>query len=617
MGQGFARLMGALAKGALLIVLATVGCVSTPPEPERVADPGSARGTAQGTVIGSRSESGGLSWLGIPFAQPPLGALRWKAPRPPSPRAEPLEALDFGPECVQFAGPAGSDAGSVVGSEDCLYLNVFAPATAQPGSEPGLPVMVWIHGGGNSVGSAHVYDSSRLAAQENVIVVTIHYRLGVLGWFSHPALRTPGASPSDGSGNYAVLDMVRALEWVRSEIAGFGGDPRRVTIFGESAGGTNVFALLLSPPARGLFHRAISQSGSLSSVPRAEAEGIRENVEGAHVNSSGEVLLDLLVADGSADDRASARTKRASLSPAEVGDYLRGKTPGELMAVFDGANFGGMYWIPQLIRDGAVIPLGEPLDVIRAGEFARVPVIFGTNRDEVKLFAMMGSEHVTRFFGIPVWLNDERAYTLETEYPSQMWKVRGADDPARAVVSREPGRVFVYRFDWDEERKLLFADLSTLVGAGHAVEIPFVFGNLDLGGLGEYIFDPERRPAADALSVAMMGYWGEFARTGNPGRATGGDLPLWLPWDASSADGVRMLILDTPADGGLRMSSQSLTREGVLAQIAEDPRFEDLAERCAVYRSLAERGDALSPAEYTAILGGACAAYPLAEFGRD
>jgi len=617
--------MGAKAVLAVILtlVLALVGCASSQPKPERTVDPETARETGQGTVIGSRSENGSLAWLGIPFAQPPVGPLRWKAPLPPLARSEPLEALEFGAECIQFAGPRGSgsgsgaEVGSVVGSEDCLFLNVFAPADARPGSEPGLPVMVWIHGGGNTVGSAHVYDGSRLAAQENVIVVTIHYRLGILGWFSHPALRTPGVSPSDGSGNYAVLDMIRALEWVRSEIASFGGDPGRVTVFGESAGGTNVFALLLSPPARGLFQRAISQSGSAGSIARSEAEGIREEGEGTHLNSSGEVLLDLLVVDGSASDRASAREKWAAISPAEANAYLRGKSSDDLMAVFDGVNFGGMYWVPQVIRDGTVIPLGDPLEIFRAGGAGQVPVIFGTNRDEVKLFAMMGSENITRFFGVPLWVNDERAYALETDFPSRMWKVRGVDDPARAMASQAPGQVFAYRFDWDEERKLLFIDLSKMVGAGHAVEIPFVFGNLDLGGMGQYVFDPDRRPAADALSEAMMGYWAEFARTGNPGRGTGGDQPRWLPWDVSSDDGVRMLILDTPADGGLRMSTESVTREGVLAEIAEDPRFKDIEERCGVYRSLAERGDALSPAEYAAILEGACAAYPLAEFGGD
>ncbi|HIF97209.1 MAG TPA: carboxylesterase [Myxococcales bacterium] len=606
----------------LLGTLHLGGCASSPPASPPTADPATARKTTSGPLVGYVDEHGVHTWLGIPFAQAPVGQLRWQAPRPPLPWTERREALGFGAECIQFAGPVGSEAepGSVVGSEDCLFLNIFAPARGPSEGDPrspGLPVMVWIHGGGNTVGSARPYNGSALARQERVIVVTLQYRLGVFGWLSHPGLRPPGTSALDGSGNYGTLDLIRGLEWVRDEIAVFGGDPDRVTVFGESAGGTNVLSLLLAPPARGLFHRAISESGSLSSVARVKAEDYADAEAKGHARSSGELLVDLLQADGGAKGRADAQAKLAGWPPAEVGEYLRGKSPEQLMALFDGEGLAGMYWVPQVIRDGAVIPHGEPLEVLRSGAFPRVPVILGTNRDEVKLFAMMGTEHVTRAFGIPLWLNDERAYQLETEFPSRMWKVRGVDDPARAMVGFAPGQVFAYRFDWDEERKLGFADLSKMVGAGHAVEIPFVFGGLNLGGRGKYFFDSDRLPAAEALSRAIMSYWAEFARSGDPGGGTSGTLPRWQAWDATGPNGVRMMILDTPADGGLRMSRESVTREGVLAEIASDPRFLGTPERCEVYRSLAQRGDSLSRAEYAAVLDGGCAAYPLADWVAD
>jgi len=597
------------------------GCASSPQLPP-VADPATARATGQGPVVGYLEENGGHAWLGIPFAKAPVGDLRWRAPRPPEGWSEPREALEFGSECIQFSSGLGSDAeaGEVVGSEDCLYLNVFAPppdAVDDKDHPHGLPVMVWIHGGGNSIGSAHVYDGSRLAVQEQVVVVTIHYRLGVFGWLSHPALRPAGTSVADASGNFATLDMVRALEWVRDEIKVFGGDPGRVTIFGESAGGTDVLSLIISPPARGLFHRAIAQSGGLTTFTRAKAENFTDDRIPGMPRSSGELLLDLLIADQRASDRAEAKAALAAMNSAEISAYLRGKTPTEILAHYDGTGMGGMYWSAEIIRDGPVIPLGDPLTVLRSGVFNRVPVILGTNRDEVKLFALMGSDHVTRVFGIPVWLNDERAYQLETEYPSQLWKVGAVDDPARAMEPALRGRIFAYRFDWDEERKLLFADLSKMLGAAHAVEIPFVFGGLDLGGMGRFFFDSDRRPAAEALSRAMMSYWAEFAHNGDPGRGTGGGLPLWRPWDFSIANGLKVMLLDTPADGGLRMSAVTVTREGVLAEIAKDPRFRDVEERCAVYRSLAERSQELSRAEYEAVLDGACAAYPLADWVRD
>lgn len=622
MARVYSQLIRVRTAFLLVSALTLCGCDSAPPPVPPTADPATARTPSQGPLVGYRAENGAHAWLGIPFAKAPLDELRWKAPRPPEAWPAPREALAFGSECIQFAGPAGSDvpAGEVIGSEDCLFLNVFAPALSlaeRESGSPGLPVMVWIHGGGNSIGSALVYDGSVLAAQERVIVVTIHYRLGVFGWLSHPALRPEGSDAADRSGNYATLDMVRALEWVRDEISVFGGDPQRVTVFGESSGGTNVFSLLLSPLARGLFQRAISQSGGPSTFSRAAAENYMDDVEPGHPRSSREILLDLLIADGQASGRADAKQKLESMPPSDVSAYLRSKTPGEILAHFDGEGLGGMYWSVEIVRDGAVIPLGDPLEVVRSGAFARVPVMFGTNRDEVKLFALMGSDHVARLFGIPLWLKDERAYQLETEFPSLMWKLRGVDAPARAMVSVTPGRVFAYRFDWDEERKVLFADLSKMVGAAHAVEIPFVFGGLGLGGLDRFFFDAERRPAAERLSRSMMSYWAEFARSGDPGRGGEGALPRWQAWDESRADSPRMMILDTTADGGLRMSPDSVTGEGVLARIGDDPRFRNVEERCAVYRSLAERDNTLSREEYGAMMGGACAAYPLSDSTPD
>src|SRR5262249_22798225 len=155
-------------------------------------------------------------------------------------------------------------ANTPVGSEDCLYLNVYAPRDAAPGAA--LPVMVWIHGGGNTIGAGELYDGGNLATTEHVVVVTVNYRLGPFGWFRHAARPGDGTTPPERSGNFAVLDLVRALEWVRDDIAVFGGDPGRVTVFGESAGGTNTLLLLLAPQAQGLFHRAIVESGGLETA---------------------------------------------------------------------------------------------------------------------------------------------------------------------------------------------------------------------------------------------------------------------------------------------------------------------------------------------------------------
>ncbi|GAG16719.1 unnamed protein product, partial [marine sediment metagenome] len=260
------------------------------------------------------------------------------APRPPEPWEGVREALVSGPPCVQVNGILGVDPsaadldeGEAAGSEDCLGLNVFAPAFP-PGEVPvageRLPVMVWIHGGGNTVGSAAIYDGGTLAQKHRVIVVTTNYRLGALGWFSHAAIAPAGTNPDDASGNYGTLDQIRALEWVRENIASFGGDPNRVTVFGESAGGRNVLSLVASPRASGLFHRAISQSGGTRTSSLSSARNLHDAADvPGHEFSSGEVLLSLLRADGRAEDRDSARRALAGMTPESVADYLRSKTP--------------------------------------------------------------------------------------------------------------------------------------------------------------------------------------------------------------------------------------------------------------------------------------------------
>jgi len=588
---------------APLLALACGG--DEPPPPE--ADPSSQRRVHQGELVGFTGADGNHVWLGIPFAAPPVGPLRWKAPRPPAGWDGTLRALAYGSPCVQFAGPLGSpdgeaEAGEPFGSEDCLYLNVFAPrfapdAVPQRGAR--LPVMLWIHGGGNSVGDATVYDFGRLAEQREVVVVTVHYRLGVLGWLAHPALRGDGTTADDRSGNYGTLDLVRALEWVERNVHAFGGDPRNVTVFGESAGGSNVFSLLLSPRAAGLFHRAIVQSGGLGFSTPAEAEHPVDHPEPGDASSSTEVIRKLLVREGRAEDAEAAAAALEAMGPAEVAGFLRGLDAHALLGVFDGGRFGGMYRAPRLIRDGRVLPAMPPLEALRGGFHSRVPVVLGTNRDESKLFDLFSSEHVFHVWGIPLFLRDGRRYDLEAEYPSLMWKARGVDAPADAMRAAGGEAVFAYRFDWDEEAKRLWWDGSRMLGAAHALEIPFVLGRLRLFAFTPLLFSEARAEANQALSDAMTSYWTHFAATGDPGRGRDGALPRWGAWRHGDAGNVpRLLVLDTPDDGGIRMSTEHVTRAGVLDRLARDDRFESDAERCAIYAGFVGWWESLSAASY-------------------
>ncbi len=576
----------------LLAALASVGCQHSRggARPEAAApspDPLTERTIAQGKIIGISDVADTHAWLGIPFAEPPVGPRRWRAPLPPSPWTDVRQAVRFGSRCVQFGNALSAESdkklGEVVGSEDCLTLNVWAPRF-EPGSVPTdaqrLPVMFWIHGGGNSMGSGSDYAMARnLAARHGVIVVTVNYRLGVLGWFHHPALHGADSSPEDRSGNYGTLDLIRGLEWVKENIATFGGDPGNVTIFGESAGGMNVYSLLVSPKAKGLFHRAIAQSGFPSSTPLPAARNLVDDAEPGIPGSSNEVLVHLLVADGLSKDRTEAKARLAGMSAEETARYLHQKTPQELLSMFKGSTFG-MYRSPDILRDGTVLPLEPFLQVM--GDPARynaVPAILGTNRDEAKLFMAANPRFVGKWLGLIPRIRDVEEYNRSATYMSDTWKVLGADLPATRMRSAQGPNVFVYRFEWDELPSRWPVDLGVLMGAAHAFELPFVFHDLDTKLFG--IATEENRPGREALSKAMSSYWAEFARTGSPGRGRAGELPEWKPWEDSSPSVDRLMIFDSPAGGGVRMSSLRMTPEELTERVMKDAAFEGKPqERC-------------------------------------
>jgi para-nitrobenzyl esterase len=585
-----------------------------------VADPATRRALPAGAVVGFTGDYGSHVWLGLPYAEPPVGERRWRPPVAAAPWSGAREALAFGSPCVQlpspFAGVEGA-AGAVVGSEDCLYLNVYAPPFAPdevPTGAERLPVMVWIHGGGNVIGLADFYDGGALAARERVVVVTVNYRLGPFGWFRHAALREADASPEERSGNFGTLDLVRALQWVRDNAAAFGGDPGRVTIFGESAGGTNVFTLLLAPQAAGLFHRAIVQSGGTFFDGVARAEHWADDPEPGHPRSSNEITALLLVAAGRAADRDAARALVGSLPPAELARFLRERSAAEVMAAYLEGPSDLLLDMPRVFADGAVLPAGDPLArFARADGWNRVPVVLGTNRDENKLFLMAQPLYVRQWFGFLPRVREPDLYLATADALSAMWKATGADAPAAAMSVVSPD-VFVYRFDWDEWPSLLGFDAATYLGAAHGFEIPFVFGHWHLGRRGRVLFRASNRLSREALSDAMRSYWARFAAEGSPDTGLEGELPAWAPWDPRPG-GPKFLILDSPADGGLRMASEPVSVADVLAAVEADPRLASARDRCWVYRELAARSRGYERRDYERLA--ACADYPFDAFPWD
>jgi para-nitrobenzyl esterase len=579
--------------GVLGILL--VACGREPAAPAPHADATSKRAISSGEVVGFVGPYSSHVWLGLPFAKPPTGELRWRAPRPPDPWSGTREALSYGSSCPQFASRIGgveAPPGSVVGNEDCLYLNVFAPHfEAQKVPKPGalLPVMLWIHGGGNTIGHAGFYDGGKLAASENVVVVTTNYRLGPLGWLYNPALSDAESTPLDRSGNYGTLDLVRALAWVRENAAVFGGDPERVTIFGESSGGENVLSLVVSPLAKGLFQRAVVQSGGASTASIAEAQAGNPTA-GPEGSTGSETVL------------------------AALGDSPRSRSPEEILRAYPGEASLGMLNMPTLIRDGVVLPKTETRELLARGEYNQVPIVLGTNRDETKLFIFGDPELVRRWFGIfPMLRVPKESYQLIAEYGSKAWKVTGVDSLATILRAAQGPSVYAYRFDWDEEPTLFFADYGVLLGAAHGFEIPFVFGHWKLGAAGDRLFDAKNLPGREALSAQMRSYWAQLAYTGDPGRGRKSDLVPWSAWDDATPESPKYMVLDTEADGGVRMSYETYTKERIIAEVREDPRLPTWRDKCRELRGLALFSELYTSDDYAAEPGCsnlAIAAYP-------
>lgn len=441
--------------------------------------------TSSGPIRGVVDE-GVASFKGLPYAAPPVGELRWAPPRPVQPWSATRDAATYGALCIQPPANGDPGVGPLPMSEDCLTLNVWAPVGARD-----LPVMVWIHGGGynNGSGTAALYDGAALARRD-VVVVTINYRLGRLGFFDHPALAADRAADQPAA-NYGVMDQIAALEWVRDNAAAFGGDPRSVTIFGESAGGVAVTQLMIAPAARGLFHRAAVQSG----LGRQQ---------------SAELALDR-PGRPSAQSLGVAWARGAGL-PADVDAASLRAVPAERLLTPMPA-----FYSDNLIVDGRVLT-EDVIEAFEAGRQAPVPLLLGTNSAEFWWIRPADAGAYGR---------TDDALT-EAEHDALLAAYGGPQGYDQHVVSdlifNEPVRhlarlharaglpTFLYRFD-----VVAAGNPEPSGGATHASERPYVFETLHT--LGRPVGDSDRR-----ASALMDGYWTGFARTGDP---NGAGRPAW------------------------------------------------------------------------------------------
>jgi len=527
---------------SLILALGLAACGQSV-EQERLptSEASTLRMLEQGDVVGFRSARGAEAWRGLAFAAPPVGDLRWRAPRPVPRHDGVFEALSSSDRCAQITNGYDADLepGQLIGGEDCLYLDIYAP----PGASE-LPVMVFIHGGANTWGYAAQYDASQLALDQDVIVAVVQYRLGPLGWFAHPALRADAQLPADAAANFALLDQIAALAWVRDNIAVFGGDTQRVTIFGESAGAQNVLALMASPLADGLFHRAISQSGTMRSVSLARAEGSQ--------------ALPASALDEVAGLEAGARFAGAN-APASA---LRAAPLEEVFAAYGEAD------MPRVIEDGVTLMAGGMRAAFADPERPFVPLITGSNRDESRLYLAFNPEFTKTTFGVIRNRRDPARYVANGDIGARLWRLDGVDDAANRLAASGHDRVWAYRFDWDEGGTLLFTDTAALLGAAHTMELPFVFNDFSIlyGDIGKVLFTERNAEGRHAVADAMGAYWGAFAHSGDPNQGQEGRLD-WPSWQA----GGRLMRFDTPADDGLEVITGDDDWDRLTAEILANP----------------------------------------------
>ena len=569
------------------VILLLSGCETTQSVrlnlEENLLSPETRLMTDNGPVIGFIDQLGVKKWLGIPFAEPPISELRWRAPIKINNWKTLKEVNSFSPPCTQFQSSLTADGlvkpGDIIGSEDCLYLNVYAPNSSKNKLENNnelLPVMVWIHGGGNTTGMPSEYNPEIFVKTENIIFVSMSYRLGFFGWLSHPLIREQ--SGLNASSNFGLLDQILAVQWVKDNIKFFGGNPNNITIFGESAGGQDVIALYTSPIAKGLFERAISQSGGTSVTSIADAEKInrydstlKNNYKYRHLTT--EEWIDVLYKKGLINSK---------FDDEEVLSDLRSLSSHDLMnAIAKGEFWDEQRDLARIIGDDIVVPkegiLGSLSD---SNKHANVPIIFGINKDENKLFNFFDEKYVSNFFNIYFRVRDAFYYDLISDYQSLAWRSNGLDTPADLVKNSGQENVYAYRFDWDEEPKVLGMDFSLLLGAAHAFEIPFIMGDFDFGDQTSFLYDKKKTQERDRLSLSMMSYWAEFARSGNPSTSNNSNLPKWTSWKSGGLDSFRIMILDTLSSGGPKMDKSYVPISNLVSIFNEDIRSNEVDDKC-------------------------------------
>lgn len=493
--------------------------------------------TKYGKVQGV-NEAQTFIWFDIPYAKAPVGQLRWKAPQDPEPWEGVLDATKSKNDTIQIAGTGTK------GSEDSLSLNIYRPPT----NEKNLPVLMFVHGGNNQTGSKLDLSPNKLATNANCIVVTIGYRLDLLGFNNLPALKTGNAL--EDSGNYSVLDFAKSLDWINENVTAFGGDPNNITVSGFSAGGRDVMAMLISPIMKGKFHKAISFSGGMT---------VADPVESAKVIAK--AMAKVVVEDQIKKTEAEAYTWLLQDSN-EVREYLYA-LPAERLVRIMGNALIRMSVFPHLYADGVVLPK----DGFATKDYIQVPLIMLTGSNEFASFTTR-DPYFSAAQKQGKLLSDVRVYNemrFTIKYGSKLYELFNAEESAVKMIDNYKAPIYTCDIVWGSDKTIVGNEMAELVGATHGIFLPFLTDE-NIGPRKTY---PEsfNNDGAKDLTAKFQKYIANFLRTGNP---NGEGLVKWEAW-TNAHKGPSQLMLSADKDKAIiNMSYDRVSYADIIKAIEAD-----------------------------------------------
>lgn len=494
--------------------------------------------TSYGLVQGAEvNNAQTLVWKGIPYGKSPVGDLRWKAPVSPEKWDGVFDATKSGKIGVQLVN------GKPVGSEDCLNLDIYRPNT----SDTNLPVMFYIHGGNNQSGTSEEINPQKFAINANVIVVSVNYRLGLLGFNNLPALKT--GNKLENSGNYTLLDIAKALDWVKENISNFGGNSNNVTLSGFSAGGRDVMAILISPMFDGKFQKAISFSGGMTIADSKESEKL-----------FAKAIAPFVVEDkvkGTVDEAY----KWLLTSGKDVKSYLYGLSPERLSSLMTNAGIR-MEVFPHLFNDGVVLPK----DGFSTKKYNNVPLIMITGSSEFSLFGRFDKAFAP--IKDDVLLADTveaKNYQFAYKYGGRLYGMFNAQESAERMFNNYKSPIYTCDFDWGTDAQIFGERTANIYGALHGIWIPFLMS--DIQGASGLVAGSLQNAGAKDLTKKFTAYVSNFMWNGNP---NGTDLVKWDSWTNANKD-PSQLILNADMDKAIiTMSNERDTYDKVIIDIKND-----------------------------------------------